>query len=484
MPNVSAKSAVGRQSQLPLRRALEISMKSLKIRFWRSIITAGGIFLGIAFLATVLTQQLMQWPVAQKIDQGFVDISGEVEGPGLYEVWRPIPTEEGIKAGLPEDVVNKVANEEGKFSLAAIVQGKLDAARADRNLARVQKEWVGLKKLEKPVAFWVDVKDDKDIPVATAVKFGVPRKIARELAGKDKTFKGSWLADVLRQEQQRAVWISPFHMAIALDQDITLKDGINNGVPPAIARHLIGEGKSFKGGGLNDAIKAHPNWLKIWSSRQKRYAPFKNVDDAVVASLGDKNAYTLGEVLKEAKGFGSGANKANVMIVNADHKQKANFRQDKEAAASIKLSNGDNIYIPDINSYYRMIWLVVMSLLVCTVGITNSMLMSVTERFKEIGTMKCLGALDKFVVTLFMLESGMMGIVASVMGFVVGFILMVLLAGFSKGWDIVGNIGFLDVIKMLGLSVLAGLLLTIIATIAPAQRAARMPAAMALRSEI
>jgi hypothetical protein len=32
-----------------------------------------------------------------------------------------------------------------------------------------------------------------------------------------------------------------------------------------------------------------------------------------------------------------------------------------------------------------------MSLMVSVVGITNSMLMSVTERYKEIGTMKCLG---------------------------------------------------------------------------------------------
>ena len=54
-------------------------------------------------------------------------------------------------------------------------------------------------------------------------------------------------------------------------------------------------------------------------------------------------------------------------------------------------------------------WLVVLSLLVCLVGITNAMLMSVTERFREIGTMKCMGALDGFIIKLFLLESSFMG---------------------------------------------------------------------------
>jgi len=48
----------------------------------------------------------------------------------------------------------------------------------------------------------------------------------------------------------------------------------------------------------------------------------------------------------------------------------------------------------------RIIWLAAMSLVVATVGIVNSMLMSVTERYKEIGTMKCLGALDSFIVPI------------------------------------------------------------------------------------
>ena len=51
---------------------------------------------------------------------------------------------------------------------------------------------------------------------------------------------------------------------------------------------------------------------------------------------------------------------------------------------------------------YKQYWLIVLSLLVCVVGITNAMLMSVTERFREIGTMKCLGALDSFIVKLFL----------------------------------------------------------------------------------
>ena len=68
----------------------------------------------------------------------------------------------------------------------------------------------------------------------------------------------------------------------------------------------------------------------------------------------------------------------------------------------------------------RLQWLVALSLLVCAVGITNSMLMSVSERFREIGTMKCLGALDQFIVKIFMIEAFMIGVIASALGWVLG----------------------------------------------------------------
>ena len=132
----------------------------------------------------------------------------------------------------------------------------------------------------------------------------------------------------------------------------------------------------------------------------------------------------------------------------------------------------------------RNIWLVSMSLIVCSVGIANSMLMSVTERFKEIGTMKCLGALDSFVLRLFLLEAGFLGIIASALGWVLGTLLMFVINGFSNGWPAVLSVGVGGYLKSFGICVVVGMVLTLLATIFPALRASQLPPASALRSEI
>lgn len=132
----------------------------------------------------------------------------------------------------------------------------------------------------------------------------------------------------------------------------------------------------------------------------------------------------------------------------------------------------------------RQIWLVLLSLIVCTVGITNSMLMSVAERFREIGTMKCLGALDKFIVELFLLESGVLGVIASFAGWFVGFLSVWLLGLAKHGWIVAGQITLVQILQTLGGGMVIGVILTVVATIAPAMKASKMPPAMALRSDI
>lgn len=133
----------------------------------------------------------------------------------------------------------------------------------------------------------------------------------------------------------------------------------------------------------------------------------------------------------------------------------------------------------------RQVWLLIMSVLVTAVGITNSMMMSVTERFREIGTMKCLGALDSFVVALFFIEAGFMGFLASLAGWLVGFATAIIGhlvgIGWHTTWALVTPVIFG---RVFGWSILLGIVMTMIATILPAVQAAQMPAAAALRTQI
>ena len=137
-----------------------------------------------------------------------------------------------------------------------------------------------------------------------------------------------------------------------------------------------------------------------------------------------------------------------------------------------------------IAAVHRQQWLAIMALLVCFVGITNSMLMSVTERFKEIGTMKCLGALNRFVVTLFFIEAGLMGAIASLTGWLAGWAIISLTHLATGGAADFTAAFWLGSLQEVVLSVVIGLVITLVAAIPPANRAAQMPPAVALRTEI
>ncbi len=130
-------------------------------------------------------------------------------------------------------------------------------------------------------------------------------------------------------------------------------------------------------------------------------------------------------------------------------------------------------------------WLVSLSLFVAGVGIVNAMLMSVTERFREIGTMKCLGALDSFVVKLFLLESAFQGAAGTVIGITLGFLL-----GFFTHWISFGTSIFfhhfpgLSVLAWAGAALAIGIFISIVGAIWPAMVAANMQPVVALRMEV
>ena len=133
----------------------------------------------------------------------------------------------------------------------------------------------------------------------------------------------------------------------------------------------------------------------------------------------------------------------------------------------------------------RTTWLVVISLLVGGIGIANALLMSVTERFREIGTLKCLGSPDRLVVQLFIIESGVLGLLGAAIGVVVGFLIAVTGNAATYGWSLVWtNLPWTDLLGFGIVSLFVGLLVAMIAAVYPATVAARMVPADALRSEV
>jgi ABC-type antimicrobial peptide transport system permease subunit len=131
----------------------------------------------------------------------------------------------------------------------------------------------------------------------------------------------------------------------------------------------------------------------------------------------------------------------------------------------------------------RNIWLITLSVLVALVGITNSVLMSVTERFREIGTMKCLGALDSFIVRLYFLESAFAGLIGAGIGAPVGIGLAIVRMGWSLGSNALdGRSLLVEGMLTFGIALVVGMLITVAAAIYPAYVAARMQPIEAMRA--
>lgn len=128
-------------------------------------------------------------------------------------------------------------------------------------------------------------------------------------------------------------------------------------------------------------------------------------------------------------------------------------------------------------------WIVILSLMVCIVGIINAQLMSVTERFREIGTMKCLGALDRFIVRLFVLEALMQGIAGSLAGALLGAVAAALSSSLTLGITVFSGVSWTAIGYSMLLSIVTGTGLSLIGVIYPAVLAARMQPVEAMRQE-
>jgi ABC-type antimicrobial peptide transport system permease subunit len=129
------------------------------------------------------------------------------------------------------------------------------------------------------------------------------------------------------------------------------------------------------------------------------------------------------------------------------------------------------------------------SLLVAAIGITNTMIMSIYERTREIGIMKVIGCVVGDIRSLFLYEAGIIGLVGGAIGIGFSYALSFVLnklggSSFLGGMGGIGGGSKLSVIPIwlaLG-AVLFAILVGLVAGFLPAHRATRLSALEAMRN--
>jgi len=158
-------------------------------------------------------------------------------------------------------------------------------------------------------------------------------------------------------------------------------------------------------------------------------------------------------------------------------------RDVEEGEEDFQISTSEDL-LQTFNQVFSVVqWVVVgiasISLFVGGVGIMNTMYTSVAERTREIGVMKAVGATDRQVLTLFLMESGMIGLMGGLLGVAVGGGLSIMtsyLASTLSSFPIQAGLDPTLIIGSLAFSFTVGT----ISGLFPAKQAARLQPADAL----
>jgi len=209
--------------------------------------------------------------------------------------------------------------------------------------------------------------------------------------------------------------------------------------------------------------------------------------------MDDNTIYISLEIFRDLTGLRSGAGSALVKVMpgaNIDLVAKQiKFQLSKQEVVrdfAVLTPEKSERLIGSVLAIIELVLIVIalISLLVGAVGIMNTMYTSVLERTKQIGIMKAIGASKDAILSLFLIESGMIGLVGGILGIVLGIISAYFIGLAASNFGVRGlfsfaSLDFLGFLVILIITFITG----IISGILPARQAAHMEPAQALRYE-
>ncbi len=268
--------------------------------------------------------------------------------------------------------------------------------------------------------------------------------------------------------------------------------------PKAVVYGKTIRGKFFSQGQEQSGAKVTVIGYTIYTKYFKDKNPigeriFIGTEKYVIIGVAEKNGVTLGAdhdnvvyIPIEAAHSQFGIDKLMEIVVNANSEnvvplvknQINSYLSKKLDKDEYSIQTGESL-VETMANITNMLSLALggiaaISLLVGGIGVANIMLVSVTERTKEIGLRKALGAKRQDILKQFLLEAVMLSITGGIVGIILGMIASVIIA-----MILVSSVTLWSVILAFGFSVVVG----IIFGMAPAIRASKLSPIDALRYE-
>jgi len=228
--------------------------------------------------------------------------------------------------------------------------------------------------------------------------------------------------------------------------------------PVSRRSNLVIEGQSFEVVGLNKEAGNPFHDEKVSIPMKTLESMFNTSDEFSMIAVETKDGFNPGDVAEDIKG---------------KLRRSRNVKRDEEDFSVQTAEQLVQIFktVLGIVSAF-LTGIAAISLFVGGIGIMNTMYTSVIERTQEIGIMKAVGARNSDIMSIFMIESGILGLIGGLIGIAIGAVISKSLEPLAQMYVPSFHVYF-DTYLILG-ALLFSLLVGSVSGITPALKAARL----------